>query len=117
MCVSVEPFYFLYGAGFTLGFSRVIFPHRGFYLWFFPWGVLGSTPLNFVLYVVMCPKLFDFGVFMCDYVRLLCVCVCVCGDNFVLHSKHQPHSYQLSDVLHSKHQHTCCDVASAVVDV
>ena len=38
---SVEPFYFLYGAGFTFGFSRVIFPHRGFYLWLFSLGGVG----------------------------------------------------------------------------
>ena len=44
---NVPPFMFCKSWPFSfLGFSSGIFSHRVFYLWFFPWRMLGSTLLN-----------------------------------------------------------------------
>ena len=47
---------FVHRAGiFCLGFPRAFFPTRVFYLWFFPWRLLGSFLLNFVLVLIFPP--------------------------------------------------------------
>ena len=47
---------FVHRAGiFCLSFPRVLFLTGVFYLWFFPWRLLGSFLLNFVLVFMLPP--------------------------------------------------------------
>ena len=56
------------------------FPHWGFYLWFFPWRVLGSTLLNNVLYYAPSGThillLFHLGPFCISLLSILFVMHC-----------------------------------------
>ena len=111
------------------GFFQSAFPLWGFYLWFFPWRVLGSIPPKLCSLLSVLPQLsfsvrsivhvsvnscvcMDIMCTVCVDVYDVCVGVYVCG--CLCRSIHVfvvcaclYNSYQLSDVLHSKHQQCC----------